>query len=241
MSALAKLDTMKNIAVRVKASGERRRTVSRQDAIAEELAKAETPSAVGKLAQKWGISDEEVLERAKAAPNFGQFRMVIGNRIRGINRRVQENSNLTRKQAAYPVKRTAAKPKPKAAGAVAKAKPKPATVAKATPKPTPKPTATAKPKPTKVDPNEKFVVIQTQAEAEADATKGGFVIEKVQEYSTDAAALNALRKAGPLEHAAIKGEGENEGKFVLVRYKDKPTTTKAVKKPAAATADAPAA
>ena len=106
MSILAKLDKMSNIEPRTKADGERRRTVSRQDEIGDKLTKAETVQAVGKLATSFGITEEEVVDRAKKAPNFGQWRMVLGNRIRGIARRMEEG--MSKKDAAYPAKRAKA-------------------------------------------------------------------------------------------------------------------------------------
>lgn len=104
---MSALSNIKNIQPRVGAkSGKRRTSVSKGDEIATALDKAQTPDAVAALAGKYGITDAEVLERAKKAPNFGQWRMVLGNRIRGIVKRIAEakakGNTLTREQAAYP-------------------------------------------------------------------------------------------------------------------------------------------
>lgn len=79
---------------------------SRSDKVAEALSKCDSASAIGNLAMQFGISEKEIRARAAAAPNFGQFRMVVGNRVRGIARRVakakQKGQKLTLTDAAYP-------------------------------------------------------------------------------------------------------------------------------------------
>lgn len=118
--SISALDKMKNIAVRTKASGERRVTFSRNDKTAEALAKADTPAAMGKLAVQHGISVEEILERGRKSPNFGQFRMVLGNRIRGVVKRRKENPSLSMADAANPPKRSRASSGKKVGKKVAK-------------------------------------------------------------------------------------------------------------------------
>jgi len=101
----------------------KRRHVSdknRNDAVADALAKCNTTAEVATLGMKFGLTENEVRNRAKAAKNFGLYRMVIGNRIRGIASRIQKakkkNIKLTQEEAAYPKKKTG--------GAVKKAKKK---------------------------------------------------------------------------------------------------------------------
>lgn len=97
---------------------------SRNDAVADALAKCNSAAEVGHLGMKFGLTENEVRNRAKSAKNFGLYRMVIGNRIRGISSRIQKakkkSQKLTLTEAAYPkkreaVKKTAKKSKKKAA------------------------------------------------------------------------------------------------------------------------------
>ena len=88
-----------------------RRNVSKNhknDAVATELAKCNNAEDVGNFAMKLGISEQEVRTRAKAAKNFGLYRMVIGNRARGIAKKMVAAKNagvkLTFADAAYPPK-----------------------------------------------------------------------------------------------------------------------------------------
>ena len=97
--------------------GSTRRHVSdknKNDAVAEALAKCDSTADVATLGVKFGLSDAEVSARAKTSKNFGLYRMVIGNRIRGIVAKVgkakMEGKKLTLTDAAYPPKK-AAKPK----------------------------------------------------------------------------------------------------------------------------------
>lgn len=104
--SLNRLNSMKNIAPRVrKGDGERRRTASRNDEIGKSMEAANNPEAVGKLAIRHGITEEEVFKRAKDSPNFGQFRMVLGNRMRGVVRRRKADSSLSLNEAAYPTRK----------------------------------------------------------------------------------------------------------------------------------------
>ncbi len=83
--SLKELDGMKNIAPHIGArSGERRRSKhTKPDKVSEALAACGLPSELGNFAVKAGIPSERVLDIARRAPNWGQFRMVIGNCIRG--------------------------------------------------------------------------------------------------------------------------------------------------------------
>lgn len=115
--AMKDLNTMDNLAPRVKKStGSRRITVSKNDEVSTMLEAAGTPEEVGKLLKSHGVTEEEIFQRAQSAPNFGQFRMVAGNRLRGIVNRLsaasQSGETLSKTDAAYPKKnRRAAKAK----------------------------------------------------------------------------------------------------------------------------------
>lgn len=82
------------------------RTVS--DKISEEMAKCQKPSDLAMLASKFGFTDEDINRWAKEAPNFGMFRMRIGNRLRGVMGRIakakKKDITLSPKDAAYPKK-----------------------------------------------------------------------------------------------------------------------------------------
>ena len=119
----AKLD---KILVHVPAKkGSKKRHVSTgsvNDRIREAMNGCDSCSKLAKLAQKFGISGDEIMTRAKSAPNFGQFSMVIGNRLRGIVGRIAKakKAGITLRvaDAAYPkksVKKVAKKTKAKKA------------------------------------------------------------------------------------------------------------------------------
>jgi len=91
------------------AKDSKRRNVTdktRHDRISEELAKCNTAAEIGNLAMKFGMNEQEVRQRAKDAKNFGLFRMVVGNRIRGIANKIvaakKKNVKLSPQEAAYP-------------------------------------------------------------------------------------------------------------------------------------------
>lgn len=65
------------------------------DPIADKLAKAQSADDMAKLAIESGIPKDVVEEKAKKAPNPGQFRMTIGNLIRGVYARVEKYHTLT--------------------------------------------------------------------------------------------------------------------------------------------------
>ena len=100
--ALSELNNRKNLIVRTTSDGERRQIAHKADKVGDALAKCDTPAAVAKVAKEHGITEEEIVQRGKSAPNFGQFRMVLGNRIRGIKARMAKDKSLTPAQAAYP-------------------------------------------------------------------------------------------------------------------------------------------
>jgi hypothetical protein len=105
MATKSDLKALDKVLVPTKAGKDKkRRRVTKthvHDKVAEALSKANSVSEIGAIAMKLGITADEIIQRANAAPNFGQFRMVIGNRIRGIARRIQKDKSLTMKEAAY--------------------------------------------------------------------------------------------------------------------------------------------
>ena len=106
----SKIDKILPINVTGKGSDAKRRTTAntKKDEISKQLAGCQRPSDVAVLAAKFGLTDEDITARAKAAPNFGMFRMIIGNLIRGICSRIaaakKEGVKLSVQNAAYPKK-----------------------------------------------------------------------------------------------------------------------------------------
>jgi hypothetical protein len=93
-----------NVVVRTR-EGARIATEGRGDKVALELAKCVTVDQIVELASEI-LPEKEVRERFKNAKNFGLFRMVIGNRIRGeLARKAREKE----KGAKAPAKRGAIK------------------------------------------------------------------------------------------------------------------------------------
>jgi hypothetical protein len=132
-----KNDGSLGLSFRTNKAGERKTSTARNDQVSERLSDCGTPSEVAEFAMDFGITQKEIKERVEKAPNFGQFRMVIGNRIRGIVNRVakakEKGTDLSLEDAAYPKTKTVARgakaPKPpkkkaKSKGAKSAAKPK---------------------------------------------------------------------------------------------------------------------
>lgn len=197
-----------NLQTRTNAKGQRRRTTSRNDPIADEMEKANTPNEVAKLAGKYGINDDEITSRASTAPNFGQFRMVIGNRLRGIQKRLDDankrGEKLTRADAAYPKKaRKPDSPNKKAAKKVAKK------VAK---------TATKRADGTN-DPRQ-YVMTQAAVEKIGD----GRPVEVIREYASLDAATKAMEKKGPGQFFVVHNNdtAETSDRFLLMTFKADP-------------------
>lgn len=99
---LAVIDELDNMARKIRKSDDTRRRVGHVTFdTGEELAALELPSEIAKYAMSWGITEAEAIRRATDAPNFGQYRMVIGNRVRAIKARLDQfGGDLTK--AAYP-------------------------------------------------------------------------------------------------------------------------------------------
>lgn len=66
----------------------RRIHAARPDAISDLLAFCRSASQIAAIASAFGLTKKEILGNARRASSFGQFRMVIGNRMRGIAKRV---------------------------------------------------------------------------------------------------------------------------------------------------------
>lgn len=73
--------------------GRRHIVGGKQDNVTKTLNSCSTVADIAKAAPRFGVPASEVRERAKTAPNFGQLRMVVGNRMRG------EMSRKTRSSA----------------------------------------------------------------------------------------------------------------------------------------------
>lgn len=77
--------------VRVR-DGERIASMGRGDRVAEELAACKDVDSLVAFASEF-IDKADVVAYLNRAPNFGQFRMVIGNRVRGaVNRESRERA-----------------------------------------------------------------------------------------------------------------------------------------------------
>ena len=61
----------------------------RNDAVSDLLAGCSTPAKIAVIAHKFGISRNDINRNARNASSFGQFRMAIGNRLRGICTRLE--------------------------------------------------------------------------------------------------------------------------------------------------------
>lgn len=209
MASLKSLSGMANITVRTKANGERRRTVSVQDKLGKELADANTPIDMGKLAMKFGINEDEILTRAKSSPNFGQFRMVLGNRIRGISRRMKENPGTSFKDAAYPPKKQRA-----VSSSGKKVVKKVTKVSKKTAKSSVGGVSGSGRHPAV---NSALLDPLTPTEAERWAIQFSVVMERTgREYTDLTAAQGALRSVGTDEHVLVRGP---DGRIALIHTK----------------------
>lgn len=85
------LDTMEHLKVRTEPGGRRVTTGGRNDAITDLLGACQLPSQLAALARRFGLSVGEIRLKAERASGFGQFRMAVGNRIRGIVRRIDRS------------------------------------------------------------------------------------------------------------------------------------------------------
>ncbi|KKM18772.1 hypothetical protein LCGC14_1662270 [marine sediment metagenome] len=107
----AKIDKVLPITMKGKGKKKTRRIATEKtvkDTLAESMAECQRPSDLAMLASKFGFTDEDINQWAKEAPNFGMFRMRIGNRLRGVIARIakakKRNITLSPKDAAYPKK-----------------------------------------------------------------------------------------------------------------------------------------
>ena len=87
----SRLDTYKNLQVTARS----RKTDSidgRNDAVADLLSQCTYPSELARVAYRFGLTAFEIQMKAERASTFGQFRLAIGNRIRGIVSRLDREN-----------------------------------------------------------------------------------------------------------------------------------------------------
>lgn len=102
ISRINNYDHLRRVEKGAKGNKTRRRVPSATipDPVSEKLSACETPAEMGKLAVDFGVDPGKVLSVADAAPNFGQFRMTIGNMVRAAARRAERADTETKKPAA---------------------------------------------------------------------------------------------------------------------------------------------
>jgi len=61
----------------------------RNDAITDLLAGCDSPAKIAHVAHKFGMDRADINQKASNASGFGQFRMAIGNKLRGICTRLE--------------------------------------------------------------------------------------------------------------------------------------------------------
>ena len=74
-------------------NGGRHTVTSTYDAVSQLLDSCQNASAIAREAHKFGLTWVELLEKGKSASTFGQFRMVVGRRMRGICRRLKSTNH----------------------------------------------------------------------------------------------------------------------------------------------------
>jgi len=112
------LDAMENLKVRKHRhgadAGRRCLNGGCNDAVTDLLGQCQSPSQLAQIAGRFGLSAEEITCKAQRAVGFGQFRMAIGNRIRGIVRRIdrarRQGRPITVERAARPSRRPRQRP-----------------------------------------------------------------------------------------------------------------------------------
>jgi hypothetical protein len=97
-----KLDAMENLKARTFAASKKRKVGDAiDDPISETLALAQKPSEMADLALNYGIPQSIIDEKAEKAPNLGQFRMTLGNMIRGSIARKERFETKTKTTVEY--------------------------------------------------------------------------------------------------------------------------------------------
>lgn len=211
------LDSVKKITPVVRSDGKRRVTDHTDDSIGGQLARAETPSAVGRLLVKAGVPEADVIALGKGAPNWGQFRMTVGNRLRGIESRMAKG--MTRAEAVSgkrPPK--AASSGPRNAKVAKKTAKKVAKVAKKVGKKVAKKAAS---KPASADGDGErshhLDSAMTAREAADFARAFASTMEMVEEQDDEGVALVLAKKSGMKDHLVVKGEGKDAGRFLIMK------------------------
>lgn len=149
---------------------------------------ATTPDLVVEACKPFGITEQEVDERFKKAPNFGQFKMTLTNRVIPIIKRLMKNPKLNVEELAYPVK-------------IPKIDKPKKTVTNAGTRPI----------------GDVLYDPFTEEEAKHHAHIFSCTLKAEKEFGSEKAAVAYLRKLTHKEHLVVRGEGVNEGKFVIAR------------------------
>ena len=63
----------------------------RNDAVTDLLAECDSPEKIAMVAHKFGVDRADINLKGKNASGFGQFRMAIGNKLRGICTRLEKS------------------------------------------------------------------------------------------------------------------------------------------------------
>jgi len=84
----AHLDKLPNLKV-VRSKKGRKLHGGRNDAVTILLADCDSPTKIARMAHRFGMTQADINRKAKTASGFGQFRMAIGNKIRGICTRLE--------------------------------------------------------------------------------------------------------------------------------------------------------
>ena len=99
------LDRLSHLKARHTSNGSHRRCPARHDLVAQCFAACDKPSQIAQLAQACGLKKAEIFRLAKNASSFGNWSMVLRNRIRGTLRVLanarKHGVKLTPQEAAY--------------------------------------------------------------------------------------------------------------------------------------------
>lgn len=78
------LDSMHHLKPSIRKDGIRKTGGHVEDEISKALNECVMPSEMGGLLAKLGKNEDDIIAAAKSSPNFGRFRMWVGNVARGI-------------------------------------------------------------------------------------------------------------------------------------------------------------
>lgn len=97
VARFASLNKRDNIEPRTNKEGKRKVGDAREDEVTTKFDKANNPAEVAAIGSTYGIPDAVLLEKAKSAPNFGQFLMTVKNLCRGVLSRKAKVESITGK------------------------------------------------------------------------------------------------------------------------------------------------